>query len=54
MFHGSPDRIVTSKEKPLPHGADELWVFEIYAGEERYYFKDDALIAIDLVIHETL
>ena len=54
VFPGSPDRIVTAKEKPLPHGADELWVFEIHAGEERYYFKGDTLIAVDLAVYETL
>ena len=52
-----PDKIVTSREKPLPHGADEMWVFRLLsrgAMEERYYFKDDTLVAVDLVIYETL
>ena len=52
-----PDKIVTSKEKPLPHDADEMWVFRLLSSgamEERYYFKGDTLIAIDLVVYETL
>ena len=52
---GRPDKVVTASEKSLPHGADEMWIFEYPdSTEDRYYFKGDTLIAIDHVIYETL
>ena len=52
----APDQVVTSTTKPLPHGADEVWIFKCEPDfcEDRYYFQSNTLIAIDHVIYETL
>ena len=52
---GYLEKKVTSKKTPLPHSADEMWIWHYPDSTEyRYYFQGNTLIAIDHVIYETL
>jgi len=53
LLYGSPD-IMTSEAKQLKYNADEKWVYKSNSGENRIYFYNDLIIAMETKYYEPI